>query len=623
MARRGARRRRPPAGGRPATGAAPGRGRAEDRRRPARGAAAEVVGEFEALVTSHPLRESFRAQRCSRSTARAVRRRRSRRTARPPPADRGPQDRAGCSAPAARAVDPAAGRLARGRRASRRSRRARSSSISAPGEVDVVAERALAAASDELGKTAARVERGLADALLAVFGTCRDERSRPRRPSWEADFGVRRRGGAARGHRDRDVTLAVRAKGPRARACSAARAPGKAGEVNVRRTFGRTAAAGGHGAYRRRRVAGYHRSDRPVHAPEHVRPGTISPSREVDTPADALVASYAREAEPRRHRCRPLRGCGEGGGRSWRSPRSSPTRNGGRCCSGSARSPRLRAGRMADAPRLVAAVEAMAQRLTAHDRVHALASERRSRRSTPPRPPSGLAPAGGVRGPSECRFSVPVQLALAAVCTRSSGSGAGEEREARRLEEAALGGSTIGGPASREPALIRLALLRGDLDAATRLVDDLPQRVGSTTTRRASMRSPPSATASAWRRRPSRCSTARLRAAFALRALGAVPASGRSSGGRPPSSPMDPRRAAECATWPRGRASSAWARAAAAHAETGHGRGFVRGDPPGPARGSAPAWSRRRRRPTPARRPAAARTDRCRSSRARSERRSR
>jgi hypothetical protein len=46
----------------------------------------------------------------------------------------------------------------------------------------------------------------------------------------------------------------------------------------------------------------------------------------------------------------------------------------------------------------------------------------------------------------------------------------GDEREARRLEEQALGAVEVSGPASREPAMLRLTLLRGDLDAVEQLL---------------------------------------------------------------------------------------------------------------------------------------------------------
>jgi hypothetical protein len=50
----------------------------------------------------------------------------------------------------------------------------------------------------------------------------------------------------------------------------------------------------------------------------------------------------------------------------------------------------------------------------------------------------------------------------------------GDEAEARRLEELSLSGLVVGGPAAREPALLRLALLRDDRDVVERLVANDP-----------------------------------------------------------------------------------------------------------------------------------------------------
>jgi class 3 adenylate cyclase len=50
----------------------------------------------------------------------------------------------------------------------------------------------------------------------------------------------------------------------------------------------------------------------------------------------------------------------------------------------------------------------------------------------------------------------------------------GDDREAMRLEELGRGGVIVFGPLEREPALLRLALLRGDLEAAEKILDGLP-----------------------------------------------------------------------------------------------------------------------------------------------------
>jgi hypothetical protein len=51
----------------------------------------------------------------------------------------------------------------------------------------------------------------------------------------------------------------------------------------------------------------------------------------------------------------------------------------------------------------------------------------------------------------------------------------GEDDEARRLEELAADSLTVQGPLSKEPALLRLALLRGDLESAERILAENPE----------------------------------------------------------------------------------------------------------------------------------------------------
>jgi hypothetical protein len=53
----------------------------------------------------------------------------------------------------------------------------------------------------------------------------------------------------------------------------------------------------------------------------------------------------------------------------------------------------------------------------------------------------------------------------------------GEERQARRLEEAGRATALVAGPAELEPALLRLALLRGDEEEARRILE-LPPTTG-------------------------------------------------------------------------------------------------------------------------------------------------
>jgi hypothetical protein len=57
-------------------------------------------------------------------------------------------------------------------------------------------------------------------------------------------------------------------------------------------------------------------------------------------------------------------------------------------------------------------------------------------------------------------------------------AGLGDERQARRLEEIGRASALVGGPAEVEPALLRLALLRGDEDEARRILEASPAMLG-------------------------------------------------------------------------------------------------------------------------------------------------
>jgi DNA-binding SARP family transcriptional activator len=217
----------------------------------ARGAAAELVGELEALVAAHPLRESLRAQ-LMLALYRAGRQAEALETYRA--ARRGLIDELG--------IEPGV-RLQQLEQAILRQdvslHSAGEQTVSASalfldlgvrGEVDVVAERALAAATDELGRTAARVERGLADAVLAVFSDADDAVTAATAvvSRLRSEFGdaVAPRAGIATA----DVTLAVRARGPAPVLAARRVRLAKPGEVVV---GARTAAATSGQSYRRRR----------------------------------------------------------------------------------------------------------------------------------------------------------------------------------------------------------------------------------------------------------------------------------------------------------------------------------------------------------------------------------
>jgi tetratricopeptide (TPR) repeat protein len=134
----------------------------------------------------------------------------------------------------------------------------------------------------------------------------------------------------------------------------------------------------------------------------------------------------------------------------------------------------LRRGRVAEVPALAAECEQLSALLTPHDEVHALAL-----RAT-------LLYAEGkweelaalttralqsveVNQGTPCQFNWRSLLVCALGLTHR-----GEERDARRLEEAALASAVVAGPPEREPALLRLALVRGDFDEAARLLSLLP-----------------------------------------------------------------------------------------------------------------------------------------------------
>jgi DNA-binding SARP family transcriptional activator len=134
------------------------------------GRSSELVGELESLVAEHPLREAFRAQlmlalyRAGRQ-AEALDAYRSARTALRDELGIEPSPRLQQLEKAIlRQDDSLAAAAERTLTAT-----ALFLDLGIQGEVEAVAGRALALATEELGRTAERVERGLADALLAVY----------------------------------------------------------------------------------------------------------------------------------------------------------------------------------------------------------------------------------------------------------------------------------------------------------------------------------------------------------------------------------------------------------------------------------------------------------------------
>jgi hypothetical protein len=137
----------------------------------------------------------------------------------------------------------------------------------------------------------------------------------------------------------------------------------------------------------------------------------------------------------------------------------------------------LRGGRIADVPPLVDECDRLAARLTPHDQVHAvalrtvLASVRGDWR-TLARLRQRTESAASANEDTPCQFNWRSLLVCALGLARL-----GEEREARQLEEQAYEGAVVAGPPEREPALLRLALLRGDLAAAERILERVPTGV--------------------------------------------------------------------------------------------------------------------------------------------------
>jgi class 3 adenylate cyclase len=134
----------------------------------------------------------------------------------------------------------------------------------------------------------------------------------------------------------------------------------------------------------------------------------------------------------------------------------------------------LRGGRAADVPPLVEECDGLAARLTPHDEVHAvtlralLASVRGDWRALA-RLSERAQAASAANTETPCQFNWRSLLVCALGLAHL-----GEELGAGRLEERAREGAVVAGPPEREPALLRLALLRGDLEAAVRILERLP-----------------------------------------------------------------------------------------------------------------------------------------------------
>jgi hypothetical protein len=135
----------------------------------------------------------------------------------------------------------------------------------------------------------------------------------------------------------------------------------------------------------------------------------------------------------------------------------------------------LRGGRIADVPTIADTVESLAASLTPHDEVHALALRSLLQSSTGrwqelSQLTGRAETAAHANEDTPCQFNWRTLL----VCALGHAQ-RGDESEARRLEERARAGAFVAGPVEREPALLRLAILRGDLEQADRILEHLPR----------------------------------------------------------------------------------------------------------------------------------------------------
>jgi class 3 adenylate cyclase len=134
----------------------------------------------------------------------------------------------------------------------------------------------------------------------------------------------------------------------------------------------------------------------------------------------------------------------------------------------------LRAGDVRGALRLAYVHDELASKLTAHDAVHAVAlracAETAAAHWSAARALLDRAEkAAAANAELPCQFNWRSLVKCALACAH-----VGDEREARRLEERAAELLVVGGPLGREPAMLRLALLRGDLEAANQRLSEVP-----------------------------------------------------------------------------------------------------------------------------------------------------
>ena len=135
----------------------------------------------------------------------------------------------------------------------------------------------------------------------------------------------------------------------------------------------------------------------------------------------------------------------------------------------------LRQGRVAEGRRAAELHDRISARLTPHHEVHAsafllLADTVRGDWARASSQSARAEAACAANADTPCQFNWR-GLLMAALAHGQLG----EDDEARRLEELAADSLSVQGPLSKEPALLRLALLRGDLESAERILAEKPE----------------------------------------------------------------------------------------------------------------------------------------------------
>ena len=133
----------------------------------------------------------------------------------------------------------------------------------------------------------------------------------------------------------------------------------------------------------------------------------------------------------------------------------------------------LRGGRVADVPRLAGECDRLAAQLTPHDQVHAVGLLALLHGTTGRWQEVG-ALAGRAQSVAQANEETPCQFNWRSLLVCALGlAHLGNEREARGLEEKARASAVVAGPPEREPALLRLALLRGELEEVERILEHI------------------------------------------------------------------------------------------------------------------------------------------------------